>query len=135
MKVHQREIVEVSFKFLDGSLKEHPALVVSTEKIQEFEPEMFYAVLISSKNIHPDLTLSISPEDLYGGEGKLEKQSYIVTHFLAYFTTDQITRKTNTFVKAKKFDLIVNTIIDNIFGDPLTPENKDPENPDPLNLN
>lgn len=118
MKVHQREIVEVSFKFLNGKDLVHPALVISPDELQSVEPEMFYAILISSKNIHPELTLEILPQDIIGKD--LEKRSYIVTHFLAYFTTDQVISKKNQFVKVKKFNEIVDTIINNIFGDPLT---------------
>lgn len=79
MKVHQREIIEVSFKFLNGKDLIHPALVISQDELQEREPEMFYAVLISSKNLHPELTLEIKPEDIDGPN--LDKKSYIVTHF------------------------------------------------------
>lgn len=117
MKVHQREIVEVSFKFLNGRDLVHPALVISPDELQLSEPEMFYAVLISSKNIHPELTLEIKPEDIQG-KG-MDKKSYIVTHFLAYFTTDQVISKKNQFVSINKFNEIVDTIINNIFGDPL----------------
>lgn len=79
---------------------------------------MFYAVLISSKNIHPEFTLEINYDDILGSP--LDKHSFIVTHFLAYFTTDQVISKRNQFVKIEKFNTIVETIIDNIFGDPLT---------------
>lgn len=117
MKVNQREIVEVSFKFLNGKDLIHPALVISPEELQEHEPGMFYAILISSKNIHPNLTLEILPEDILGPN--LDKKSYVVTHFLAYFTTDQVVSKRGQFVKVKKFNTIVDTIINNIFGDPI----------------
>lgn len=117
MKVHQREIVEVSFKFLNGQDLIHPALVISADELQDVEPEMFYAVLISSKNIHPELTLEILPQDILGSD--MDKKSYIVTHFIAYFTTDQVISKRNQFVSVKKFNEIVDTIINNIFGDPL----------------
>ena len=61
-QVHYGEIVEVSFRFPDGSNKVHPALVLSTSDLQEAEEGMFYAVLISSKNIHPQYTLEIKNE-------------------------------------------------------------------------
>ena len=35
--VHQREIVEVSFRFLDGIERIHPALVISVDELQEAE--------------------------------------------------------------------------------------------------
>ena len=47
-KVSQREIVEVPYQLPDGSIKPHMALVLSTDKLQQAEDGMFYAVLISS---------------------------------------------------------------------------------------
>ena len=115
--VHQREIVEVSFRFLDGVDRIHPALIVSVDKLQEAEEGMFYAVLISSKNIHPDYTIEICPDDILGVG--LDKKSYFVTHFIAYFTLSDIVSRRNQFVKKDKFNAVVNTIIDNIFGEEL----------------
>ncbi len=115
--VHQREIVEVSFRFLDGIERIHPALVISVDELQHAEEGMFYAVLISSKNIHPEYTIAIKPEDILGAS--MEKQSYFVTHFIAYFTLSDIVSRRNQFVKREKFNSVVNTIIDNIFGDEL----------------
>lgn len=119
-KVHQREIVEVSFRFLDGVDRVHPALVVSDDSLQDAEDGMFYAVLISSKNIHPEYTIEIKDEDLYGGDGKMEKQSFFVTHFLAYFTVNDVISRRNTFVKVAKFNEVVDTIVYNIFGDEIS---------------
>ena len=78
---------------------------------------MFYAVLISSKNIHPEYTIEINPDDILGGN--MDKKSYFVTHFIAYFTLNDIVSRRNQFVKKDKFNEVVNTIIDNIFGDEL----------------
>ena len=58
-KVSQREIVEVSYQLPDGSIKPHMALVLSTEKLQQAEDGMFYAVLIFSKNLNPEFTIEI----------------------------------------------------------------------------
>ncbi len=115
--VHQREIVEVSFRFLDGVERIHPALVISTDELQNAEEGMFYAVLISSKNLHPEYTIEISAGDIIGGE--LDKKSYFVTHFIAYFTLNDIVSRRSQFLKKDRFNEVVNTIIDNIFGDEL----------------
>lgn len=115
--VHQREIVEVSFRFLDGIERIHPALVISVDKLQEAEEGMFYAVLISSKNIHPEYTIEIKPEDILGG--CMDKKSYFVTHFIAYFTLNDIVSRRNQFLRKDRFNDVVNTIIDNIFGEEL----------------
>lgn len=115
--VHQREIVEVSFKFLDGVERIHPALVVSVDDLQAAEEGMFYAVLISSKNIHPDYTIEINQNDIIGEP--MDKKSFFVTHFIAYFTLNDIVSRRRQFVKRERFNEVVNTIIDNIFGDEL----------------
>lgn len=47
-RVFQREIVEVPYQLPDGSIKPHMALVLSTDKLQEAEDGLFYAVLISN---------------------------------------------------------------------------------------
>lgn len=117
--VHQREIVEVSFRFLDGVERIHPALVVSVDDLQQAEDGMFYAVLVSSKNIHPEYTIEINADDIIGGFGGMDKKSYFVTHFIAYFTLNDIISRRGQFVKKDKFNEVVNTIIDNIFGDEL----------------
>ena len=61
-KVSQREIIEVPYQLPDGSIKPHMALVLSTEKLQLAEDGMFYAVLISSKNLNPEFTMKIQAE-------------------------------------------------------------------------
>ena len=58
-KVSQREIVEVPYQLPDGLIKPHMALVLSTDKLQQAEDGMFYAVLISSKNLNPEFTIEI----------------------------------------------------------------------------
>ena len=50
MKYHQRDIVEVSFLFPDGTFKPHPAIIVSNDGLQEDEDGMFYLVLITSND-------------------------------------------------------------------------------------
>ena len=55
--VSQREIIEVPYQLPDGSIKPHMALVLSTQRLQDAEDGMFYAVLISSKNLNPESTL------------------------------------------------------------------------------
>lgn len=117
ISVHQREIVEVSFRFLDGIERIHPALVISVDALQEAEDGMFYAVLISSKNIHPEYTIEINQDDIVGG--CLDNKSYFVTHFIAYFTLNDIVSRRGQFVKKEKFNDVINAIIDNIFGDEL----------------
>ena len=116
-KVYQREIVEVSFRFLNGELLVHPALVVSVNELQEEEEGMFYAVLISSKNRHPQYTIEIKDEDFVNGG--MSKQSYYVTHFLTYFSVNDVVSRSGAYIKKEKFNEVVDTIINNIFGPEL----------------
>ena len=107
-KVSQREIIEVPYQLPDGSIKPHMALVLSTEKLQLAEDGMFYAVLISSKNLNPEFTMKIQAEWL---SKPLSKQSYFVTHI----GTDEVIQSFNNFVKAQYFDAIMNKVILSMF--------------------
>lgn len=117
-RVYQREIVEVPFLLPDGSNKTHPALIVSVSDLQEEEDGMFYAVLISTKNHHPRYTIEIKPEDIVS-ENKLQQKSYFVTHILTYFLCRDVTKRLGCFVSKSRFNEVVETVIDNIFGDPI----------------
>lgn len=81
MVVNQREIVEVKFPMPEGGSLVHPALVVSTKKLIDAE-EIFYAVLISSKNHHPEFTLQLQ-SDWLSKESNLA--DYFVTHIISSF--------------------------------------------------
>lgn len=111
--VHYGEIVEVTFRFPGEGYKVHPALVVSTGSLQENEDGMFYAVLISSKNHLPQYTLEIKNEWL---TKPLFKQSYFVTHFMTYFTPDEVTQSYRTAVKSEYMDTVISKTIKSIFG-------------------
>ena len=113
--VYQREIVEVPYQLPDGSIKNHPALVVSCQELQIEESGLFYAVLISSKNLHNKYTIEIKPEDIID-EYRFNKKSYYVTHILTYFLCRDIVQRKGIFVKKDKFNEVVDKVIANIFG-------------------
>ena len=92
-KVSQREIVEVPYQLPDGSIKPHMALVLSTDKLQQAEDGMFYAVLISSKNLNPEFTIEIQNDWL---SKPLSKQSYFVTHIVTFYRTDEVIQSSIT---------------------------------------
>ena len=96
-KVSQREIVEVPYQLPDGSIKPHMALVLSTDKLQQAEDGMFYAVLISSKNLNPEFTIEIQNDWL---SKPLSKQSYFVTHIVTFYRTDEVIQSFNNYVKS-----------------------------------
>ena len=110
--VSQREIVEVPYQLPDGSIKPHMALVLSSERLLIAEDGMFYAVLISSKNLNPEFTMEIQNEWL---SKPLSKQSYFVTHIVSYYRTDEVIQSFNNYVKKDYFDPIVNKVILSMF--------------------
>ena len=55
MKYHQKDIVEVSFLFPDGTFKPHPAIIVSNDQLQEDEDGMFYLVLTPSNDFRMNI--------------------------------------------------------------------------------
>ena len=111
--VHYGEIVEVTFKFPGEGYKVHPALVISPSALREDEDGMFYAVLISSKNYLPQYTLEIKGEWL---TKPLPKRSYFITHFMAYFTPDEVLFSYRTGIKAEYMDGIICKNIKSIYG-------------------
>ena len=48
---------------------------------------VFYAVLISSKNLNPEFTIEIQNDWL---SKPLSKQSYFVTHIVTFYRTDEV---------------------------------------------
>lgn len=111
-KVSQREIVEVPYQLSDGSIKPHMALVLSTDKLLYAEDGMFYAVLISSRNINPEFTMEIKNEWL---NKPFSKKSFFVTHIVTYYRTDEVIQSFNNFVKKEFFDAIMNKVILSMF--------------------
>ena len=110
-QVHQREIVEVPFTLPDGQILPHPALVLSCDDLQMVDPGMFYAVLISSKNHYPQLTIPIQREWL---SSPLSKPSYFVTHIVSMFNVDDVFTHHNCFLRQPFFDEVVDRIVANI---------------------
>lgn len=110
-QVHQREIVEVPFTLPDGQILPHPALVISCDELQDVEPGLFYAVLISSKNHHPELTIPVKNEWL---SSPLTKDSYFITHIVDGFNVDDVIARYNCFLRQPYFDNVVDKVIANI---------------------
>ena len=110
-QVHQREIVEVPFLLPDGQILPHPALVISCDELQNIEPGMFYAVLISTKNHYPELTIPIQKDWL---SSPLSQQSYFVTHIVNQFNCDDVLNRRNCFLRQSYFDQVIDHIIASI---------------------
>jgi hypothetical protein len=110
--VSQREIVEVPFMLPDNQIKVHPALVLSTDRLSNAETGMFYAVLISTKQLNPEFTLKIKNEWL---NKPMPETSFFVTHIVTFFQLRDVIRSSNRFVKQAYFDKILFKVIDSIF--------------------
>ena len=77
MKYHQRDIVEVSFLFPDGSFKPHPAIIVSNDELQEDEDGMFYLVLITSNDwLNPQIISGYIERDVIRKLGTIKEQYF-----------------------------------------------------------
>lgn len=103
----------VSFNLPSGECLVHPALVLSTDRLGDAEYGMFYAVLISSKNLHEDFTLKIDSDWLIGRE--LPKESYFITHIVAFFNVDEVVKRMNVFVKREPFMKVIGKVVNSMF--------------------
>lgn len=112
-RVHQKEIVEVPFDLPDGRVLPHMAMVLSCDEIQDYEDGMFYAVLISSKNHYPELTIPIEAGWL---SKPLSKQSYFITHIVKEFHVDDVMNRYNNYIKESIFEKVVRQIVKNVVG-------------------
>jgi hypothetical protein len=110
--VYQREIVEVPFVLPENRIKIHPALVLSTDKLLDAEAGMFYAVLISTKQLNPEFTLKIEKEWL---NKPMLETSFFVTHIVSFFQIRDVVKSSNHFVKKKYFDNILFKVIHSMF--------------------
>lgn len=109
----QRDIVEVNFLFADGTLKVHPAIIVSNDQLQEDEDGMVYAVLISSKpQINSQYAYRLTNKMVVGHE--FDKPSFVKCQIMTFYTGRDIIRKFGS-VKQPYFDEIVDKIIESIF--------------------
>ena len=113
MKYQQRDIVEVNFLFPDGTLKVHPAIIVSNDQLQEDEFGLVYLVLITSKgHINPQYSYPLVDEML--NNCSFDKPSFVKCQIIAGYTDRDILRRVGS-IKQKYFDEIVDKIIESIF--------------------
>lgn len=74
---------------------------------------MVYVLLISTKNIHPEYTIPLSDEMV---TKPLGKKSYFVTHFLMYFSLEEVNFSYGRAVRQPYLDQIICKTIHSIFG-------------------
>ena len=113
MKYHQKDIVEVSFLFPDGTFKPHPAIIVSNDQLQEDEDGMFYLVLITSNDtLNMQYSYPLTDEMIVGHT--FAKPSLVKCQIISGYIERDVVRRLGS-IKQKYFDEIVDKIIDSIF--------------------
>lgn len=110
MRYHQRDIVEISFLFPDGTCKPHPALIVSNDELQEDEG-FIYLCMISSKAYNPQYNYPLADEML---TEPMLKQSYVKCQLLVGNIERDVIRKISR-LKQPYFNEVVEKIKDTIF--------------------
>lgn len=110
MKYQQRDIVEISFLFPDGTFKPHPALIVSNDELQE-EEGFIYLCMISSKAYNPQYNYTIKDEML---TVPMKKQSYVKCQLLVGNIERDVIRKLSR-MKQPYFDEVIEKIKQTIF--------------------
>lgn len=110
MRYQQRDIVEISFMFPDGTFKPHPALIVSNDDLQEDEG-FIYLCMISSKAYNPQYNYPITDEML---TVPMQKQSYVKCQLLVGNIERDVIRKLSR-MKQPYFNEVVEKIKDTIF--------------------
>ncbi len=113
MKYHQRDIVEVSFLFPDGTFKPHPAIIVSNDELQEAEDGMFYLVLITSNDwLNPQYSYPLTDDMIVGHS--FAKSSVVKCQIIAGYIERDVVRRLGS-IKEQYFNEIVDKIIESIF--------------------
>lgn len=110
MKVNQRDIVEVNFQLPNGKFKAHPALVVSNQNVLDTE-DIFYAVMISTKNYNDEFTFELTNTML---TKPLYKNSYVKCQLLQSYTTNEVISKISS-IKPQFFQEIKKVIFETVF--------------------
>jgi hypothetical protein len=110
MKIQQRDIVELNFELPDGTLKPHPALVVSNENVLQTE-DIFYAVMISSKLFNDEFTFELDNSML---TKPLSKKSFVKCQLIQSYSEDEVINKISS-IKAVYFEQIRRKIFDTVF--------------------
>jgi hypothetical protein len=110
MNVNQRDIIEVNFELPDGSLKIHPALVISNHNVLEAE-DIFYALMISTKPYNDEFTVKIKDSML---SKSLSKKSFVKCQLIQSYTTDEVLRKISS-MKIDAFESVKKKMLESVF--------------------
>ena len=110
MKINQRDIVEVNFELPNGNFKTHPALVISNQQVLEAD-DIFYAVMISSKEYNDEFTFELKDIML---TKPLSQKSFVKYQLMQSYSINEVISKIST-VKPSYFEQIKQTIFDTVF--------------------
>jgi uncharacterized protein YifN (PemK superfamily) len=113
MKINQLDIVEVYFDFGGRiGVTKHPVVVISQNEIIQ-EENLFYGVLMSTKNHYPDWTMSVIPSMVNNPVN--DREGFIVCHQIQQFAPEMIASKRGS-LKIEYFPTLKRNIINAIFG-------------------
>lgn len=113
MKYSQRDIVEVNFLFPDGTLKVHPAIIISNDVLQADEFGLVYLVLITSNlDLNPQYSYPLRNDMLVSHS--FSKPSVVKCQIIAGYTDRDIIRRLGS-IKQEYFDEIVDKVIESVF--------------------
>lgn len=111
MKVNQREIVEPAFPVRNGQILRHPALVISVQEVLDAE-DVFYAVMLSTKETNEDFIFELLPEMLTMPS---EKRSFVKCQLLDKFRERDVIAKFGS-MKQAYFKELLQQINLSVFG-------------------
>lgn len=110
MKYNQRDIIDVAFDLPDGSIKIHPALIISALNYYESE-DAYYAVMISSKNYNEEFSVELVPGEI---SIPLPKTSFVKCQLIESFSDSDVIKRRGRVSKTL-FDLIKSKVIEALF--------------------
>jgi mRNA-degrading endonuclease toxin of MazEF toxin-antitoxin module len=110
MAVSQGEIVELNYELPNGTLKTHPAIVISKSAVYEAE-DIFYALMISSKPLPDEFSYPLTNEML---SKPLPKKSYVKCQLIQSYTEEEIIRRYGR-IKPKYLQEIKEILMNEVF--------------------
>jgi hypothetical protein len=107
----QRDIVEVQYAFPDGTVSVHMIIVLSHPDLYNIE-DTFYGVVLSSKKNPEEYSVLLTDNML---TKPISKITYVKTHLIQNFYTEDITKYNISKVTLKAFAIIKAQIVQSIF--------------------
>jgi mRNA-degrading endonuclease toxin of MazEF toxin-antitoxin module len=110
MKYSKRDIVDVAFDLPDGSLKIHPAIIISGQNYFDTE-DSFYVVMVSSKPYNEEFSVELLPEEL---TNPMPKESYAKCHLIQSFNELDVIKRRGK-ISTKLYGKIKGKVIEALF--------------------